>query len=140
MASKQQGIGIKRAGFEKAFNSEFGFNFSFGKPSDGQPNRLGRLHHCTVQLIGATDNLTSAGLILPLSQEDPLTVIRARKYLNAFFALVPGGENGAAWAEQNIFEAVTEKEMKVTAGDGLIVTLGGIATTDGLVMTLMVSR
>jgi hypothetical protein len=133
------GIGIKRATFEKVFTSKFGFAFSFGKPSNELPNRIGRANSCTLQLIGPTDNLVNAGLILPLSQSDPSTTARAREYLKTFFGQVPGGESGPAWVEQNVLEATINKEVKITVWD-LVVTLGGIATDDGLVMTVMVSR
>lgn len=135
------GIGLKGSEVERVFNSEHGFTFSPGKDTpDGQANRIGKRYGCTVQLIGPVANLTVFGLIVPLSLDDPVTVARARRFLQTFFNQVPGAGNGPAWVEANIFEATLNKDGVKIDHNGLVIDLNGLATKDGLVLTLMVTK
>lgn len=135
-----KGTDLKRAAFEKSFTDEFGFIFTFGKPVNEQPNRMGRRYNCALQLVGPVDNLSSAGFILPISTQDETTIHRARAYLKTFFSLIPGGEYGSAWVEQNVGEAVISKDgIKATAGN-LIVSLQGGLWDDGVTLVVSVSK
>lgn len=142
-AVKRPGTGLDSLAVEIAFNRKFGFEFHSGQfTKDGDSNRLAKRYGCTIQLIGPAENLIEMGLIVPLSLNDPLTVIRARQYLQTFFSFIPGAALGPSWVEANIFEAVTApggNGLKVSHND-LMVELNGIPTKDGLVMTLSVGK
>ncbi|MBN9393430.1 MAG: hypothetical protein J0I20_35695 [Chloroflexi bacterium] len=136
-----QAIGLSGFFVEQTFRAKFGFDFYSGQfTEDGQSNRVGKKFGAAVQLIGPVENLTNLGLIVPMSLDDPLSTIRAKKFLQTFFSFFPGADNGPTWVEGNIYEATTNGSGLTIRHNDLTIELNGIPTSNGLVFTLMVSK